>query len=347
MAQTWNLPIDATDLLSDSRVDINDGFTAVKTNFIGPSDPTALFEDGFIWVNTTSNQVKARISGATVVLGDWTANLGHIRKDGTVTFTGNQNMGGFQITNLADPGSNLNWAARVNELQGRLLRAGDTMTGFLTLSADPVNTNHAATKNYADTKVAKSGDTMTGRLTIPASPAATAGQALRKDEIEVLNSFSVPSGHNHNGVNSRKVTLSSIDTTGLGVNTFPTINGAGNFTLTPVPSILLIFKDPPASVVNNGNQFSYADVNVASVTSGDTVAVWLKVTINASPGGGIVSLRKNGAIDPPFWSGSGGTNYVPFPVPVDGGQIFEWKVAGLDPGGNVDIDLYAYFKRTW
>jgi hypothetical protein len=35
---------------------------------------------------------------------------------------------------------------------GYVLKAGDTMTGFLTLSADPVNPLHAATKQYIDTR---------------------------------------------------------------------------------------------------------------------------------------------------------------------------------------------------
>lgn len=48
-----------------------------------------------------------------------------------------------------------------------VLKSGDTMTGFLTLSADPVNPLHAATKQYA---VAKSGDTMTSFLTLHADP---------------------------------------------------------------------------------------------------------------------------------------------------------------------------------
>jgi hypothetical protein len=35
---------------------------------------------------------------------------------------------------------------------GYVLKTGDTMTGFLTLNADPVNPLHAATKQYADTR---------------------------------------------------------------------------------------------------------------------------------------------------------------------------------------------------
>lgn len=48
-----------------------------------------------------------------------------------------------------------------------VLKSGDTMTGFLTLSGDPINPLHAATKQYA---VARAGDTMTGFLTLNADP---------------------------------------------------------------------------------------------------------------------------------------------------------------------------------
>jgi len=71
-----------------------------------------------------------------------------------------------------------------------VLDAGDTMTGFLTLNADPTNAFHAATKNYVDNRftnlqhhdllglsdndhpqyVLDSGDTMTGFLTLHADP---------------------------------------------------------------------------------------------------------------------------------------------------------------------------------
>ncbi|HEX3412889.1 MAG TPA: hypothetical protein VHT00_14310 [Stellaceae bacterium] len=50
-------------------------------------------------------------------------------------------------------------------------KAGDTMTGLLTLSGDPTTALQAATKQYADTKVAKAGDTMTGVLVLPGNPA--------------------------------------------------------------------------------------------------------------------------------------------------------------------------------
>jgi len=56
---------------------------------------------------------------------------------------------------------------------GAVAKAGDTMTGPLTLPGAPSATNHAATKGYVDTevgtRVAKAGDTMTGDLIISKS----------------------------------------------------------------------------------------------------------------------------------------------------------------------------------
>ena len=76
-------------------------------------------------------------------------------------------------------------ATEVNQLSGvtsavqtqidsKLAKAGGTLTGALTLSADPTVALHAATKQYVDTKdglkVSKAGDTMTGALVLPADP---------------------------------------------------------------------------------------------------------------------------------------------------------------------------------
>lgn len=54
---------------------------------------------------------------------------------------------------------------------GFVLKAGDTMTGFLTLSADPVQPLHAATKQYVDATALPLG--------------GVAGQALVKDPVNV------------------------------------------------------------------------------------------------------------------------------------------------------------------
>jgi hypothetical protein len=68
---------------------------------------------------------------------------------------------------------------------------GDTMTGYLTLNADPVNAMHAATRNYVDNdiislealKVNRAGDTMTGMLNLP-NTTPTSLQATTKVYVD-------------------------------------------------------------------------------------------------------------------------------------------------------------------
>lgn len=73
-------------------------------------------------------------------------------------------------------------------------KAGDTMTGFLTLSADPTNTLHAATKQYVDSglgdKVDLSGGTMTGLLILSGDPSAGLGAATKQYVDSSVNSIS-------------------------------------------------------------------------------------------------------------------------------------------------------------
>jgi hypothetical protein len=56
-------------------------------------------------------------------------------------------------------------------IAGKVAKAGDVMTGALTLPSNPTANLHAATKQYVDTgdaaRVNKGGDTMTGSLTAP------------------------------------------------------------------------------------------------------------------------------------------------------------------------------------
>jgi hypothetical protein len=60
---------------------------------------------------------------------------------------------------------------RVNAVWARTLPlAGGTMTGAITLAADPTIALGAATKQMVDAKVTKAGDTMTGPLVLPADP---------------------------------------------------------------------------------------------------------------------------------------------------------------------------------
>lgn len=74
-----------------------------------------------------------------------------------------------EINALAGVGTSLQ-----AQLDGKVAKTGDVMTGALTLSGQPTENLHAATKSYVDNsssaRVSKAGDTMTGALTLSGAP---------------------------------------------------------------------------------------------------------------------------------------------------------------------------------
>ena len=96
--------------------------------------------------------------------------------DATLHLTSSQNT---FLDSLTVTAADVNQLAGISggiqsQLDTKVAKAGDTMTGALTLSGDPVDNLHAATKQYTDAgdalKVAKAGDTMTGFLFLSANP---------------------------------------------------------------------------------------------------------------------------------------------------------------------------------
>ena len=92
----------------------------------------------------------------------------------------------FAVTSVSDAYTKVESDAKFVDL------VGDTMTGVLTLSGVPTAPLHAATKGYVDgvqtnvdLKVARAGDTMSGHLGLPAGPSAT--QAVRKDYVDAAD----------------------------------------------------------------------------------------------------------------------------------------------------------------
>ena len=86
----------------------------------------------------------------------WT---GILLADGATPFTGNLDMGSFQIVNLADPTAATDAVTLQYADANYVNISGDTMTGILTLSADPTNALEAATKQYVDDTIASAGGT--------------------------------------------------------------------------------------------------------------------------------------------------------------------------------------------
>jgi len=89
------------------------------------------------------------------------------------------------ITLAADPIASLQPAtkqyvdARVGGV-GFLPTTGGTMTGFLTLNANPTAALHAVPKQYADTKLALAGGTLTGFLTLVGNPTSNLHAATKQ-----------------------------------------------------------------------------------------------------------------------------------------------------------------------
>jgi len=72
----------------------------------------------------------------------------------------------------------------------KVSKAGDTMTGLLILSGDPVAVTGAATKQYVDARVGgvgflpTTGGTLTGALNLPAAAPTVAAQATNKSYVD-------------------------------------------------------------------------------------------------------------------------------------------------------------------
>ena len=90
-------------------------------------------------------------------------------------------MTGF-LTLHADPTASLH-AVTKQYADAKISSSGGIMTGYLTLNADPVNPMHAATKQYTDERVLRAGDTMTGYLVLHADPVDPM-QAVTKQYVD-------------------------------------------------------------------------------------------------------------------------------------------------------------------
>lgn len=122
------------------------------------------------------------------------AQLPYINKDGSAAMTGE-----LLLAN-STPSTALA-AASKGYVDTKVNKAGDTMTGALTLAADPVSALQPATKQYVDAadalKANLAGATFTGAVTLSANP-TTNLQASTKQYVDTqvasVGASSVPAG---------------------------------------------------------------------------------------------------------------------------------------------------------
>ena len=165
---------------------------------------------------TTKKYVDDNIANSSPDLSDY------LEKDGSVTMTGNLNMGNKKIIGLATPTNNTD-AATKKYVDDKPVGSGDfkrdgsvTMTGNLNMGnkkisnlAAPTNNKDAATKKYVDDKPAADGDfkkdgsvAMTGNLNMnskrivnlppPVDSTDAASVSWVKNQIQHFNVLSSP-----------------------------------------------------------------------------------------------------------------------------------------------------------
>ena len=198
-------PTLATDAATKAYVDTavstatNDGATVT---YVDQQDALKVAKAGdtmtgflTLHANPTSNNHasnKAYVDTRITSMSSTAANeLGsfYVSRSGS-TMNGTLNMGSNKVTGLGTPtattdaatkayvdstvssgtagGASITYVDQQDAL--KVAKAGDTMTGFLTLHANPTSNNHASNKAYVDLRVLRSGDTMTGFLTLHANP---------------------------------------------------------------------------------------------------------------------------------------------------------------------------------
>jgi hypothetical protein len=142
-----------------SYVSMINSTTNGAVSFFNSSTPVTISVDAT--VTNTANKIVARDASGNFSAGTITANLagnvnGNLTGNVTGSVTGNAGTAtrlqtARTINGISFDGSS-NITLPINDTT-KVSLTGDSMTGFLTLAANPVNSLHAATKQYVDGRV--------------------------------------------------------------------------------------------------------------------------------------------------------------------------------------------------
>ena len=160
------------------------GGKVVKLNSVGIIDGSML-PVAATYLGTVSLTAAYALSG-TFSTGNYYA----VSVSGTIDSSWNSRLNGSPTTCSAGQsiiynGATSKWdlvgdTTSATAINGKLDKAGGTMTGALILAADPTVALGSATKQYADTMLPKAGGTMTGLVTLSADPSSALHAATKQ-----------------------------------------------------------------------------------------------------------------------------------------------------------------------
>lgn len=108
-------------------------------------------------------------------------------------------------------------------IDGKLDKAGGTMTGFIVLHADPDAAMKAATKQYVDTMLPKAGGTMTGALTLSGAPSSGL-HATTKTYVDDADALAAKKASNLSDLASPSAARTNLGATSVGSDLFTAAN---------------------------------------------------------------------------------------------------------------------------
>ena len=309
----------------------------VKLNSVGIIDGSML-PVAATYLGTVSLTAAYALSG-TFSTGNYYA----VSTTGTVDSSWNSRLTGSPATCSAGQsiiynGATAKWdlvgdTTSATAINGKLDKAGGTMTGALILAADPTVALGSATKQYADTMLPKAGGTMTGLVTLSADP-SSALHAATKQYVDSAGTALT------SGYTAADTALSSTLTTSI-AGKLPLAGGTmtGAITLSGAPSSALhaASKDYVDTSVSG---FALRSNNLSDLSNAATARANL-----AAAGTGVAN---NFTLMQTFSGGISPSVVIKGQSGAEGGELqLEKPVSSSSLAGNLVIDILGDTVRIF
>ena len=305
------------------------GGKVVKLNSVGIIDGSML-PVAATYLGTVSLTAAYALSG-TFSTGNYYA----VSVSGTIDSSWNSRLNGSPTTCSAGQsiiynGATSKWdlvgdTTSATAIDGKLDKAGGTMTGALTLAADPTSALHAATKQYADTMLPKAGGTMTGLVTLSADP-TSALHAATKQYVDSAGSALT------SGYTAADSALSSTLTASIGGKlslSGGTMTGAITLSGAPTSALHPATKDYVDTSVSG---FALRSNNLSDLSNA--------ATARANLGAAGTNVANNFSLMQTFSGGIAPSVVIKGQSGAEGGEFqLEKPVSGSTLAGNLVVDV--------